>query len=322
MKKRYLPVLVLLLLSLFLGCGNQLRKPLHLSSKFVEENHMPNASEAAALPGALNGNGRLNLAGVPGITPTPTVYSNPNRAKSASKRIKSYSTGEEQNQSSSGHELTLEELRRKYKSTLFFKGSPRWRAVALTFDDAPDPRFTPQILDELQRNHVKATFFLVGKRAEKYPTLVRRIAARGHVIGNHSYTHPNFNKLSESAFRREVLKTNRVLQPLIGYDPKLLRPPYGNIRENELVWLANNGFKVINWSSDSLDWKGLKADEIIANIMKNVEPGAIILQHAGGGTGEDLSETIKAIPRVVKKLRDRGYDIVTVPELLDLPKSR
>jgi peptidoglycan/xylan/chitin deacetylase (PgdA/CDA1 family) len=253
---------------------------------------------------------------------TATESAIKSEAKSATKSATMSGTELDSQMTGPRNELSLRQLRRKYKNTIFFQGSPYKREVALTFDDAPDPRFTQQILDVLRQYNVKATFFVVGSRAVKYPWIVRRIVTDGHVVGNHSFSHANLKKLRDKKFRWEILHTNEVLQTLVGYDPNLVRPPYGNIREKQLMWLRNKKFKVVNWSSDSLDWKNLEADQVYANIMKNVEPGAIILQHAGGGDGEKLKGTIEALPKIINELRARGYKIVTLPELLDLPKSR
>lgn len=214
--------------------------------------------------------------------------------------------------------LSLSDLHQKYKSNFILSGSPQKREIALSFDDAPDPRFTPQILDTLKKMNVKATFFIVGNRAEKYPHLVSRIVREGHAIGNHSYNHANFNKLNDSEFRDQIIKTDNILQQLAGYRPVIVRPPYGNVTENQIKWLISQKKKVVNWNVDSLDWKNLTAEQVETNILADIRPGSIILQHAGGGKGEDLTGTVKAIPNVIKKLRGDGVRFVTIPELLEI----
>ncbi|WP_058304318.1 polysaccharide deacetylase family protein [Gorillibacterium timonense] len=216
-------------------------------------------------------------------------------------------------------ELSLAELRAKYPRLFYLRGNPGKRQIALTFDDAPDPRFTPQILDILKAQDVKATFFIVGYRAERHPELVRRMIREGHAVGGHSYDHPDFSRLSDSRFRDQVLRTNAILTKLAGYTPNLVRPPYGEIKESQLIWLGQHGFYAINWSSDSLDWRNLKAGQVYANVMKSVGPGVIVLQHAGGGRGERLQGTIQALPQIIRELKARSYRLVTVPELLNLP---
>lgn len=214
--------------------------------------------------------------------------------------------------------LSLSDLHRKYKSNFILSGSPQKREIALTFDDAPDTHFTPQVLDQLKKMNVKATFFIVGNRAEKHPEMIARIVREGHAIGNHSYNHPNFNKLNDTAFREQIQKTDQILQRLIGYKPVIVRPPYGNITEGQIKWLISQKKKIVNWNVDSLDWKNLTAEQVMTNILADIRPGSIILQHSAGGKGEDLSGTVQAIPKVIQKLRADGVRFVTIPELLEI----
>ncbi|MEV2909636.1 polysaccharide deacetylase family protein [Paenibacillus larvae] len=214
--------------------------------------------------------------------------------------------------------LTLEELHKKYPTYFRVSGSPDKREVALTFDDVPDPRYTSKILDILKQYNVKATFFVVGNRAKQYPNLVKRMVNEGHVVGNHSYDHPNFVKLSDAAFHDQVNKTQAVLKSLIGYEPALIRPPYGNVTEEQVKWLASQKMYIIFWNVDSLDWKGLTADQIVTNILGHARPGSIILQHGGGGVGEDLSGSVEALPRIIEGFRKEGIKMTTVPDLLGI----
>ncbi|WP_416295511.1 polysaccharide deacetylase family protein [Paenibacillus illinoisensis] len=222
---------------------------------------------------------------------------------------------------SEDEQLTLGQLRQKYADT-FKTNGPSTRQVALTFDDVPDPRFTPQVLDILKKYNVKATFFIVGSRAEKHPDLVRRIVREGHIVGNHSYNHPEFSKLSLNAFRKQILHTGDIIRKLTGYTPKMIRPPYGDINEKQLQWAARQQYSIVNWNVDSLDWKGLSKEEVKQNVLSAVKPGSIILQHAGGGVGSNLSGTIGALPEIIDELRCRGFNLVTLDEMLQLPKSK
>ncbi|WP_409344477.1 polysaccharide deacetylase family protein [Paenibacillus sp. MBLB4367] len=217
--------------------------------------------------------------------------------------------------------LSLSELARMYPDTFKRYGPAHKREIALTFDDAPDAKYTPQVLDVLKAHKVKATFFLVGHRANLHPDLVRRMVREGHAIGNHSYNHPNFAKLSLESFTQQIEQTQNILKPLIGYNPRLIRPPYGEIKQEQLEWAAARHMMIVNWNVDSLDWKQLDADHVSANILTHVGPGAIVLQHSGGGVGQDLSGTVKALPGIIQKLRTYGFSLVTVPELLDIPKE-
>lgn len=217
--------------------------------------------------------------------------------------------------------LTLSQLIRKYPETILTQG-PRTRMIALTFDDVPDPRFTPQLLDVLRKYHVKATFFVVGSRAEKHPGLVARIIREGHVIGNHSYNHPEFGKLGMNEFRTQIIRTENIISALAGYKPRLIRPPYGDISEPQLKWAKVHGYKLVNWNVDSLDWRGLSKAQVRNNIVAHAGKGAIILQHGGGGKGSNLQGTIQALPEVITIMRKRGYTFVTVPYMLQVSKNK
>jgi peptidoglycan/xylan/chitin deacetylase (PgdA/CDA1 family) len=212
--------------------------------------------------------------------------------------------------------LSLADLRQKYRSLFLLNGPSNRREVALTFDDAPDDVFTPQILDVLKQYGVRATFFVVGNRIEAHPDIVERMVKEGHVLGNHSYNHANLPKLKDSDFRDQILKTDRLIEKHAGYLPTYVRPPYGNINEDQIKWLASQHKIIINWNVDSLDWKNLNAEQVSTNVLAHVHPGAIILQHAGGGAGEDLTGTVEALPVIIEKLKKDGVKFVTVPELL------
>lgn len=216
---------------------------------------------------------------------------------------------------------SLSQLMTKYPDTFRTRG-PRVKRIALTFDDVPDPRFTGKVLDVLQQHHVKATFFVVGNRAKKHPELLKRIHEEGHAIGNHSYNHAQLNRLSLSEFIKQIERTNTVIQSITGVKPALIRPPYGDINEEQLKWARKNGFKVVNWNVDSLDWKGLAKDEVKQNILSAAGPGSIVLQHAGGGTGSDLSGSIEALPEIITELHRQGYSFVTLPDMLGVPESK
>lgn len=223
-------------------------------------------------------------------------------------------------QASGGKKLTLSELRAKYPQSFKLNGASKEKKIALTFDDGPDLRFTPQVLDVLKQYGVKATFFLVGRNAAKHPEIVKRIVKEGHVVGNHSYNHPLFTKLTVEQVAQEIDQTSDLLLKLAGYRPKLVRPPYGAIDEEQLLWAQHSHLIVVNWNVDSLDWKSLKEEQVSRNILGHTKAGAIVLQHSAGASSQDLSGTVKALPGIIEKLRGEGYDLVTVPELLKIPK--
>ncbi|MCI1777001.1 MAG: polysaccharide deacetylase family protein [Paenibacillus lautus] len=213
--------------------------------------------------------------------------------------------------------MSLADLRAKYKSTFLLDGPSTKREVALTFDDAPDDIFTPQILEVLKREGVRATFFVVGNRVEAHPEIVRRMVEDGHILGNHSYNHANLPKISDEEFRNQITRTDELIQKYTGYRPTFVRPPYGNINEPQIQWLASQHKIIVNWNVDSLDWKGLNSEQVKTNILAHTMPGSIILQHAAGGVGEDLSGTVQALPDIIRSLRNDRMQLVTIPELLD-----
>ncbi|WP_110932747.1 polysaccharide deacetylase family protein [Paenibacillus bouchesdurhonensis] len=230
------------------------------------------------------------------------------------------STSSDQSVIAEAKPMTLGELRRKYSETFKFNG-PEVKQIALTFDDVPDPRFTPKVLDVLKKHGVKATFFVVGSRAKKHPELLRRIHREGHIVGNHSYSHPLFKKKSALEFKNEIERTEKVIVKLIGYKPRFIRPPYGEINEEQLRWAKKQGYKIVNWNVDSLDWKALSKEKVKHNVLSAVGPGSIVLQHAGGGDGSNLTGTIEALPDIIRTLRNRGYHFVTIPDLLHEQKA-
>lgn len=214
------------------------------------------------------------------------------------------------------------EMQRRYQGAFVLSAPRSSRKVALTFDDVPDPRFTGQVLDVLKRKGVRATFFVVGTRAKKHPALVRRIHREGHSIGNHSYSHPDFSRLPLAKVQVQLQRAEKNIEALVGFKPRLVRPPYGEILPEQLEWAKNNGYTVVNWDVDSSDWRQLTADEVFRNVTRAVRPGSVVLMHAGGGVGQSLAGTVKALPRIIDWLRKRNYEPVTLPELLGVPERR
>ncbi|SFF30209.1 Peptidoglycan/xylan/chitin deacetylase, PgdA/CDA1 family [Paenibacillus algorifonticola] len=219
--------------------------------------------------------------------------------------------------------LSWIKLQQRYPSAYYLNGPRHKKEAALTFDDAPDPRFTPTILDILAKHHVQATFFLVGTRANKHPEIVKRIHREGHIIGNHSYNHEVMSKLSPKDFHRQVWHTDAIISRIIPYHPHFFRPPYGEMLPGQVAWTKKNGYIVVNWDVDSADWKNNPSSAVILrNMQKTLRPGSIILQHAGGGVTQSLSGTIEALPQLIASLQQKGYRIVTLPELLGQSAER
>lgn len=214
------------------------------------------------------------------------------------------------------------EWERKYEGVFVLSASRESRKVALTFDDVPDPRFTPQVLDVLKRKGVRASFFVVGTRARKYPDLVKRIHREGHDIGNHSYSHPDFSKMPLARVQEQILRAEAAIAAAVGFRPRLVRPPYGEIVPRQLEWAKKRGYTVVNWDVDSSDWRQLSANQVFRNVTRAVRPGSVVLMHAGGGDGQNLSGTVAALPRIIDWLREHDYEPVALTELLNLPEKR
>ncbi|MDQ0060678.1 polysaccharide deacetylase family protein [Paenibacillus harenae] len=219
-------------------------------------------------------------------------------------------------------DMSWVKLQKKYPGAYVLNGPRNEKRVALTFDDAPDPRYTPAILDILAQHDVCATFFIVGNRAQKHPRLVQRIQREGHTIGNHSYDHAVMSKLSLSGYRKQIWRTDAIIKNIVGYSPRFFRPPYGELLPQQVRWSKLAGYTIVNWDVDSVDWKNSTSTVVIRNIKKTLQPGSIILQHAGGGEGQDLSGTIKALPQLIGLLQSKGYELVTLPELLGKSADR
>ncbi len=214
------------------------------------------------------------------------------------------------------------ELAKAYGGHYALRGQTASRRVALSFDDAPDIRYTERILSILKENQVKATFFIIGVSAEQYPTVVKKIQQEGHVIGNHTARHKYLPKMTVSDFEADVEANEQRLEALIGYKPKLFRPPYGEISEPQLQWAAQHNYMVVNWDVDTNDWSGADEQSIIKNVLQNVRPGSIVLQHAGIGPKGKLEGTVRALPGIIRQLKAKGYEFVTIPDLLQIPKYR
>ncbi|MFA9556993.1 polysaccharide deacetylase family protein [Evansella sp. AB-rgal1] len=214
-------------------------------------------------------------------------------------------------------------LQQRYPETVVLQGPATVNQVALTFDDGPDPRFTPQLLDVLNEYGVKATFFIMGARAEAHPDLVQRIVEEGHIIGNHTFWHPNLVEQGEVAtLEREVQKTEDFLESLIGYRTKLFRAPYGFLYNELVEKLRDMDYTIVGWSVDSLDWQEDSPEEIAFNVLSNTTPGSIILMHDGAEWEGDRTNTIQSLQEIITTLQQGGIEFVTVPELLTIPYQK
>jgi peptidoglycan/xylan/chitin deacetylase (PgdA/CDA1 family) len=182
------------------------------------------------------------------------------------------------------------------------------KCVALTFDDGPGKQ-TKTLLEMLRRAHARATFFSVGEMVAQRPGDLRRIDAAGHEIGDHSWSHPLLTSLSDSQIHRQVASTASEIKRAIGRKPELMRPPYGGVNSRVRADLGKDGWPIVLWTVDPLDWKDRNTTIVANRVLSQVTPGAIVLMHDIHPT------TVAAVPRILKELARRGYTFVTVSEL-------
>ena len=190
------------------------------------------------------------------------------------------------------------------------------KQIALTFDDGPDSVYTAKVLAVLQRNHVHATFFLIGAAVEKYPLVVKKIESGGHCIGNHSYHHLNFWNLScDQLMKNELLRTQDLIFNLTGRKPRFYRPPYGYLLDSCEMNLRSKDYIISRWDIDPRDWdiKNNSARSIESYIRNAAEDNCIILLHCGNG---DRSKTVKALKRIIHYYKGKNYHFVRLDELL------
>ncbi len=181
--------------------------------------------------------------------------------------------------------------------------------VALTFDDGPGP-YTAQLLDELADKDVRATFFVIGRGAAASPELIARQIAEGHVVGNHTWSHPDLRNLIEDEIASELARTDEAVVAAGAPATTLVRPPYGAVNDAVLAALAGHGSPAILWDVDTEDWKNRDVDVTTQRALDGAHDGAIILMH------DIHPSTVEAIPGIIDGLREAGYTLVTVPELL------
>ena len=182
--------------------------------------------------------------------------------------------------------------------------------VALTFDDGPSSH-TNSILDTLERHNGKATFFVVGNRVEAYRATVERAVELGNEIANHTHNHPRLTQQSDADVISEILAASAAIAAIKGFSPPIYRPPFGATDERVINISAELGYGIVKWNLDPLDWRDRNSDIIYERIMSQVESGSVIVLH-------DIHlTTAQAMERVIPSLIERGFQLVTVSELLD-----
>ncbi len=214
------------------------------------------------------------------------------------------------------------------------KGPREMRRIALTFDDGPSPLYTEPILQILETHNVKATFFMIGEKVLQYPKIARRVADLGHSIGNHTYSHRPLPLMTTEEMRFEIELTNQIILDNTGLSPTVVRPPRGHRDPRVLQVCRDLGYPVVMWSVTALDWASPGTELIIKQTVRACHNGAIILFHDGLGghhharIGDsalkrivlgvsDRTQTIHALARIIPSLLNDGYELVSVPDLLN-----
>jgi len=198
---------------------------------------------------------------------------------------------------------------------------PGSRQLALTYDDGPNDPHTLRLLEVLARNGVQATFFLIGSYVQQHPEIAREIVQAGHVVGNHTFTHPLLIFKSEAEIRRELSQCRAALQDAVGEHSNLFRPPFGGRRPAVLRIARQLGFEPVMWTVTGYDWNAPPAEVIERKVSNQIRGGDVILLHDGGHNqmGADRSQTVIATDRLITRYKTDGYEFVTIPQMVAKP---
>lgn len=201
------------------------------------------------------------------------------------------------------------------------RAGDRW--VALTFDDGPHPVYTPKILEILRRHRAPATFFPLGRNVKRYPYVIEQMFADGHTIGNHSYEHGRLIFTSREQIKWEMVETSAIIQRITGQRPRFFRPPRGLSGWSALRLASHLGMWTVLWNLSSRDWQRPGIECIVQRVLAKARDGAIVLFHDAkyDDPGEDRSQTVGALPKIIQGLRARGYRLVTLVELVSSRKA-
>ncbi|MFQ5604332.1 MAG: polysaccharide deacetylase family protein [bacterium] len=215
------------------------------------------------------------------------------------------------------HAVALERLGPAVTERVFWRAVTKEPKIALTFDDGPQPTYTPQLLDILSKHAVPATFFLIGQHIEKNVELAERTVQAGHEVGNHTFSHPYLFRLSDADMLSEIRRTDALLRNLDGAAPKFLRPPMGLFSRRVLNLVEQAGYKSVVGDVYPRDPHLPGKNKILQRVLSRVVNGSIIILHDGGNTEQvDRSQTVWAVDRLVPQLRERGFQFVTLSDLL------
>jgi len=208
-----------------------------------------------------------------------------------------------------------EMLQQGINTHVVWRGPGAYKNVCLTFDDGPNPAYTPRILQILKEKKVRATFFLIGQHAQQHPDLVKKIYESGHELGDHTFSHVELPKVPSDKIKQEVESTRSIVESATGAKIFLFRPPWGIFDGRSLAEIAMRKFDAVLWSVDSRDWSRPGIAQIQANVLEKAGNGSIILFH------DDHDQIVQALPDIILNLQQRGYQFITVSEMMALSLS-
>jgi peptidoglycan/xylan/chitin deacetylase (PgdA/CDA1 family) len=205
----------------------------------------------------------------------------------------------------------------KWFGPTFAGGIRGSKQIALTYDDGPNDPHTLKLLDVLAKHSVRATFFMIGRYVQQRPDIARAVAEAGHVIGNHTFTHPLLIFRSEAQMRTELVECHQALQDAIGEHSSLFRPPWGGRRPATIRIARELGMQTVMWNVTGYDWRTLPAAVIESKVARQMRGGDVILLHDGEhrAMGADRAQTVIATENLIRRYKDEGYEFVTVEEM-------
>jgi len=205
----------------------------------------------------------------------------------------------------------------------FVRGKPGSKQIALTYDDGPNDPHTLRLLEVLAKHGARATFFLIGRFVEQRPDIVREIVKAGHVVGNHTFTHPRLIFTSAVQTRIELQRCQQAIAAAVGQDVNLFRPPFGGRRPETLRIVRTMGLTPVMWSITGFDWTAPPAERIVRRVSRYIRGGDVVLLHDGShlGIGADRAQTVIATGRILEHWSSQGYKFVAVPEMLEAHKA-
>ena len=208
-----------------------------------------------------------------------------------------------------------EMLQQGINTHVVWRGPGTYKNVCLTFDDGPNPAYTPRILQILKEKKVRATFYLIGQHAQQHPDLVKKIYESGHELGDHTFSHVELPKVPSDKIKQEVESTRSIVESATGAKIFLFRPPWGIFDGRSLAEIAMRKFDAVLWSLDSRDWSRPGIAQIQANVLEKAGNGSIILFH------DDHDQIVQALPDIILNLQKQGYQFITVSEMMALSLS-